>query len=108
MDLSYFASLPEENLEQICEGMDAATLTKFVEGYSRAYHICKKVYDRKKKAYETRRASQTPDLFGNMSNDTMRTLCSSMDNQTLRNTAVSSARVRTVCSNILAARGINL
>lgn len=126
-DLSAYAVLPEELLEQVCENMDSATLGKFVATYSRAYHVCKKVYDEKKgivtkklvsqkkrqalamarererqKIQEERQSGQ----FGDLPDEALYNICSSMDNQQLSGIASNSARVRSVCTDILSQRGI--
>src|SRR5258708_36885058 len=47
-DLSSYAQLPDELLEQVCADLDDPTLLTFIETYSRAYHACKKIYDQRK------------------------------------------------------------
>lgn len=135
-DLSSYAQLPDELMEKVCANLDDPTLLTFIETYSRAYHVCKKVYDeRKGKALvesEKRRILKQKQLemeerrrqrliqqeeqqrqrlslsSGNYSNDTLRLICSSMGDNELRALAGNSQQVRTACANILAQRGINL
>lgn len=109
-NLNSFSSLPDEMLEQVCWKLDAPTLGKFVESNSRAYHICKKVYDQRFKEHREKPRSrlQGVDIAANMPAEAIEGMCRNMDDQTLMNFASQSRRVMNVCRHILTARGLRV